>query len=111
MSEFKTVLMIDVDSAREQQIMFSKPDFEKEPETREEAYTMVLNDVRCLTFGLATLIGLSHDNGFVDKNELLNQCIEGLKATIASMDESQEEESTIETKSESETESTEESNN
>ena len=81
--------MIDVDSSREQQITFSKPDSEKEPETREEAYVMVMNDVRCLTYGLATLISLAHENGFSDKDGLLDQCIQALQVSLAEPEETE----------------------
>lgn len=79
----KSAIMIDVDTSREQQIMFSKPESELEPETREDAYKMVMTDIRCVTYGLATLISLSHENGFADKDDLLNQCIEALKGSLA----------------------------
>lgn len=74
--------MIDVDSTREQPIMFSKSDSDKEPETKEEAFEMVITDIKCLTFGLATLINLAHVNGFGTKDELLEECVKALTTTL-----------------------------
>lgn len=82
-NELKSVILIDVDSTREQQINFSKPDSEKEPETREDAYLMVMTDIRCVTYGLATLINLAAENQFADKENLLEQCIQALRLSLA----------------------------
>jgi hypothetical protein len=82
----KNKMFIDVDTSREQPIMFGKPPEVKPPATREEAAKFILLDIACLAEALSTLIFLAGENKYGDKNELINASIKTLYGALDTPD-------------------------
>lgn len=74
-------IYIDIDSEREQPIVFGKPPDIPQPTNREEAQKMILNDIAGITAALTVLIAAAHDNGYGDAKEL----VEAASASLSSV--------------------------
>jgi hypothetical protein len=68
-------IIIDIDSERDRQILFSKPSTIPQPTTTEEAKEMVITDIKCVTEALYSMIKTASDNGYCDKNVTINSCM------------------------------------
>jgi hypothetical protein len=79
----KTSLIITVDTEKEFPISITKPsDIEPAPANSEEAKTMVNKDILCLMEALCFMIDAAHDNGYGDRNELVNHSVIRLNKTL-----------------------------
>lgn len=76
----RNTLIIDLDTDRENAMLFAKPEGVTLPSTKEEASTMMLEDIKTLTEALATMINLSDLNGFHTKESLVEAVIKHLKS-------------------------------
>jgi len=74
----KNVLILDLDTERENTLIFAKPEGVQLPTTKEEASIMMLEDIKTLTEGLSTMINLSDMNGFHTKESLVEAVIKHL---------------------------------
>ena len=74
----KNILIIDVDTEREQPVMLGKPKDSPQPTNEEEAKTMILNDITCVCEALLGLISMSSANGYSNKERLVNVTISRL---------------------------------
>jgi hypothetical protein len=64
-------IIIDFDSERSDRFIFSKPEDIAQPENREAAKSMILLDIGCLSEAIIRLILMAHDNGYINKDELI----------------------------------------
>lgn len=71
----KNTLIIDIDTERDTPVKIGKPDNFKQPETKEEAKKVILDDITCVCETLCMLIKLADDNNHHDKNELIKASI------------------------------------
>jgi hypothetical protein len=72
----KSSLTITVDTDKPHPISITKPsDTEPAPSTPEEAKAMINKDILCLQEALCVMIDAAHDNGYADRNELVNQSV------------------------------------
>jgi hypothetical protein len=71
----KNTLYIDIDSEREQPILIGKGPDSVGPQTKEEAANMVQIDIKCMAEALISLIHLADQNGYGDKEQLVNESI------------------------------------
>lgn len=79
----KNIIFIDVDTDREQTIRFGKPEESFKPENPEDASTMLLNDIACISEALTTLILIADQTGFADKTELVHAVVKTIYAALA----------------------------
>jgi len=76
---FKNILLIDIDSEREEAILFSKPDSVNEPSNKDEGVKTVINDIKTLSHALNLLINFADANEFAKKDVLLDECYKVIK--------------------------------
>jgi hypothetical protein len=74
----KNTIIIQIDSEAERQIQFSKPAGIAAPTNKQEASDMILTDITCMAQALKSLISVAGNNGYADKNELINASIKTL---------------------------------
>lgn len=75
----KNVIIVDIDTERVNQIQISKPNINGIPTNKEEAKETLLKDVACLCEALRHMISISDDNGFSDKETLIETSIKHLR--------------------------------
>jgi hypothetical protein len=78
----KNTIYIDVDTDREQSIIFSKGPNSPQPENKEEATKMIINDVACVCEALCTLIHVADQNNYAKKDELITESIKQLSKML-----------------------------
>lgn len=82
-ASMKNVVIVDIDTEREDQIiLIGKPEEFKQPETKEEAFKMLDDDILSLSEALVSLITVGNDSGHKSKDDLYNQCINHIKDGI-----------------------------
>jgi hypothetical protein len=74
----KNVLIIDLDTERENALIFAKPEGVTLPTNKDEASTMMLEDIKTLTEALSTMIALSDANGFHTRESLVEAVMKHL---------------------------------
>ena len=79
----KNKLFVDLDTEREQPIIFGKDDENLVPKDKEDEKKMILLDISTLCDGLITLIHIAHLNGYVNKNHITQSCIEQLQLFLS----------------------------
>jgi hypothetical protein len=82
----KNLIFIDVDTDREKPVVFGKPPDSTPPQTPEEAGAMIINDIACISEAITTLIRMASQNGYADKNDLVNAVV---KTVYQALDETQ----------------------
>lgn len=79
----KNIVIVDIDTDRQDSVVVGKPAEIPEPTSLEEAKVMVDLDIKSLTEALLTLVAASHINQFEDKDKLIeginNRLVEGVK--------------------------------
>lgn len=84
----KNVILIDIDTEREgKRILFGKPPDIEPPQTKEEAQQMVLNDIAWLSEAMCTLILLAAQNGYADKNALVDGTVKTITSILGIVDD------------------------
>ncbi len=78
----KNLIIIDVDSEREKQIIVGKGPEIPQPQTKEEAREMIINDIRCVCETLKLLIGVASDSGFGKKDEFVTESIKEMSKLL-----------------------------
>ena len=78
----KNIIIIDVDTEREQQLQIGKPSDTTPPTTPEEAKAIILTDISCVAETLNLMINIAHDSGYADKKELINTAIAHLQELL-----------------------------
>jgi len=76
---FKNILLIDIDSDREEAILFSKPDNTNQPKNKEDGVKTIINDIKTLSHALNLLISFAEINEFAKKDELIDECLKVIK--------------------------------
>lgn len=76
---FKNILLIDIDSEREESILFSKPDSVTEPTNKEEGIKTVIDDIKTLSHALGLLIDFADANDFAKKEVLIQESFKVIK--------------------------------
>ncbi len=75
----KNIIMVDLDTEREQKIKITKPDnIVKEISDEKTAKEMVVKDISTLCNGIGALIQVGEDNGYFEAEKLSNLCIKYL---------------------------------
>ena len=75
----KNVIIIDIDTERENQLQISKQTADSIPSSKEEAKDIVLRDIACICEGLRHMISIADENGFMDKKTLIETSIKHLR--------------------------------
>lgn len=75
----KNVVIIDIDTDREQAVQIMKPSGGGIPSNAEEAQAMVAMDIKSLTEGLVTLVTGSHLNDYSNKENDYADIVEHLR--------------------------------
>ena len=76
--KMKNQVLIDIDTSRDKIVQIKKMDGFSVPTNQEEAKRMILSDISCVFEGLCTLINISDQNGYGNKNDLIKVCIDNL---------------------------------
>jgi hypothetical protein len=71
----KTIININIDTDSKTPISINKPQDVEPPKTFDEAKQVITTDIQCLTEALCFMIGVAHDNGYLDSNETLTKTI------------------------------------
>jgi IS30 family transposase len=82
----KNTIIIQIDSESDRQIQITKPASIPRPTNREETSEMLLTDITCVAQALKSLISVAGNNGYADKNELINACIKTLYEALETSD-------------------------
>lgn len=86
----KNTIYIDIDSEREQPILIGKGQDSPIPQSKEEAQSMVLVDINCMTEALLSLIHLADQNEFGNKEEMVNKVIAELIKYLSPVDDTKD---------------------
>jgi hypothetical protein len=72
----KTTLTITINTDEQIPISITKPiDSEPAPTNPDEAKTMISKDILCTLEALCFMIDAAHENGYGDRNDLINQAV------------------------------------
>jgi hypothetical protein len=74
----KNSIFIDIDTERKQPVIIGKPPEITPPTTPEEASVMINTDISCLCEALCTLIHMSDQSGYTNKEILVEASIKHL---------------------------------
>lgn len=74
----KNLIIIDIDTEREQVVKINKSTDFVMPTTPDEAKKMIIDDISCTLEALCTLINISEQNNYGNKKDLVNTCIKYL---------------------------------
>jgi hypothetical protein len=74
----KNLIIIDIDTEREQVVKINKPIDFIMPTTPDEAKKMITDDISCTLEALCTLIHVCEQNNYGNKKDLVNTCIKYL---------------------------------
>lgn len=74
----KNIVILDFDSTKEKPLTILKPNDFIKPETPEAEKKMIMDDISVTFEALRTLIDVAGNNGYADKNSLINTAIEAL---------------------------------
>ena len=86
----KNIILINVDTERDQQIIIGKPEEIQKPQNREEAGIMITEDLTCVCEALCTLINMAADNGYADKKDLIDISIKRLTELAVNLTKEEE---------------------
>lgn len=75
-------IILDIDTERKDTILFGKPPHVPQPQTKEEAKEMVLNDIACLSQAIASLILIAAQNTYGDKKELVHASVKTIYSIL-----------------------------
>jgi hypothetical protein len=79
----KNVIIIDVDTEREQQLQIGKPSDTQPPTTPDEAKAIILTDISCVAETLNLMINIAHDSGYAKREDLVATAINHLKEMLS----------------------------
>lgn len=77
----KNIIVIDIDTDRENQVEFSKTDDFVHPISEHETINMVINDIKTLTHGLGSFIKIAESIGVSSSKDLLDEAVKLLRDT------------------------------
>jgi hypothetical protein len=78
----KNLIIIDIDTEREQIVQINKSADFVLPTTPDEAKKMIINDISCTLEALCTLIKISDANHYANKKELISTCFKYLNDVL-----------------------------
>jgi hypothetical protein len=78
----KNSIIIDVDTDRTPIITISKPLDQEIPSDVDAVKAMILNDITCVSETLSTLINMADQNGYANKNNLVNTIVVRLQEML-----------------------------
>ena len=67
----KNIIIIDIDTEREQSVKIGKPESFTPPTNKEEAKNVMDNDILCVVEALCSLIHTSDQSGYTNKSILI----------------------------------------
>jgi hypothetical protein len=79
---FQNIVIVDVNSEREENVKLMKPEHFVAPSTKEAMQTVLMTDLTTLCEGLVTLAHLIEKEGFHTKEKVLNFTINHLSNEI-----------------------------
>lgn len=74
----KNIIIVDVDTEREDPITLGKPTSDDLPKNKEEAKDTIIKDMICLTEALVLLISVANTSGYKSTEDSLNDIKEHL---------------------------------
>lgn len=83
-------LFIDVDTERDNPIVFSKPSNISLPQTKEEEAKVLVNDVISLAHALKLLIQIAGHKGYADKSKLVDGVVKTVIEALIQIQEPNE---------------------
>lgn len=83
----KNIIIIDVDSEREQQLQIGKPSDIQPPTTPEEAKAIILNDISCVYETFKTMVNIADQSGYAKKEELIKTAVKNLTEMLTGKEE------------------------
>jgi hypothetical protein len=78
----KNIVLIDIDTEREQPVLIRKPSTIVPPNTPEETKKMLTDDIACTCEALCMMIKMASDNGHGDKEDLVRTSIKYLNDVL-----------------------------
>jgi hypothetical protein len=75
----KNLVIIDIDTERQEKILIKKPSSIEKPSDDLSAKEMVVNDMSCVFEAFCTLMNLISDNKFGDKNQIIDIAVKHLE--------------------------------
>ena len=75
-------IFVDIDTERDRQIIFSKPQESTPPQNAEEAAKMIIMDIACLSEAVKVLIDVAVDNNYGKREELVKAAITTIQSTL-----------------------------
>jgi hypothetical protein len=79
---FQNIVIVDVDSEREENVKLMKPEHFVAPSTEEAMKTVLMTDLTTLCEGVVTLANLIEKEGFHTKEKVLNFVVNHLQNEI-----------------------------
>lgn len=86
----KNILIVDVDTEREQPILISKGEGVERPKDAAEASKMILEDISCLFEAMLTLVHIADQNEYTKKADIVNQMKLGLDGFLTPIEKNNE---------------------
>ena len=83
----KNLIYIDVDTDREQQIKIGKGPEMIQPQNKDEASSMIKNDIGCVCEALCSLIHVAHESGYGTKEQFVLEAIKQLNTLLVESNE------------------------
>jgi hypothetical protein len=77
--QFINIMIVDIDTRRDQNVIIGKPDGFPVPETDTQLKVTIINDMATLCEGLCTLIHLAEQQGIKKSPDSLRDCIKHLE--------------------------------
>jgi hypothetical protein len=78
----KNVIIVDIDTERDNPLLISKQTKGEIPSSEEEAKEMVLKDIACVCEALKHLISIADEKGYHDKETLIDTSIVHLNTLL-----------------------------
>ena len=79
----KNVIIIDVDTEREQQLQIGKPSDIQAPTSPEEAKAIIVNDIACVFETFKTMVLIADKSGYGKKEDYIKTAITDLNELLA----------------------------
>jgi hypothetical protein len=76
----KNIIIIDVDTEREQQLQIGKPSDIKAPTSPEEAKSIIINDISCVFETFKHMIIIADQSGYGKKEDFIKSAIADLNS-------------------------------
>lgn len=83
----KNVIIIDVDTEREQQLQIGKPSDIQAPTSSDEAKAIIVNDIGCVFETFKTMVLIADQSGYGKKEDYIKTAIKDLNELLVKNNE------------------------